>query len=722
MSPKIKICLSLTLCFIGILFFSSAFAQQSLPAGGGNFATAVKLEPESYQGGVITKGQELYYYVQVKAGQQIKAEIKMEELWGARMGLYNENKEEVTWGEGGDFSIDWLTNADKSSRKYYLKIYSRLGTDSFPLGISLDDYYDAGSQTDAGDDFNKALSIVPGDYEGYLGGDYGLASWAGDDYQDYYKIPVEKGITYEFQLIPPIEDEMDLKIFSLNRVLIKEASSPNAGAVVALSLTPAATTNIFLRAGRAQYTKVSNKIQNYKLNIKVSIPLVKFYICEDTTCELAGEFISLGNCQETTTKTCYQNDNCDGKCEETESQASVGQQPPAGQQPSITACQNECSSGQTKCFDNFNYHKCGNYDDDECLEWSTPVYCGEGNKCESGKCIKADDCQCSAWINEECAGNSCQENEMYQIRVCAPKNCDQTEQCLTDATCKVAPPLAGCINNADCQKGFKCQEGECVFKEGVGGWGWFFPTILGGGAIAGGFLALYLLFWLVLCVYLALSLQVLAKKTNTPRSWLAWIPIANLFLMLQIAQKPLWWFILLLIPIVNIVMGIIVWMKIAERREKPNWLGILMIVPVAGLAVPGYLAFSDHEKNEPTPLYTPTGTQEANKPTVGYKHPCKYCGKLIPPNSTVCPFCGKINPLGPYRCPKCHEPVEKEWQACSHCGQNLRIVCPKCGKVTFFGDYCEDCGARLLVTCPHCGQKQPPLSDKCIKCGKPLKK
>ncbi|HPC30846.1 MAG TPA: zinc ribbon domain-containing protein, partial [Candidatus Pacearchaeota archaeon] len=235
------------------------------------------------------------------------------------------------------------------------------------------------------------------------------------------------------------------------------------------------------------------------------------------------------------------------------------------------------------------------------------------------------------------------------------------------------------------------------------------------------FLIGYLVLWIILYIYFALCLYFIAKKTDTPNGWLAWIPVANVFLMIQIAQKPLWWFILLLIPFVNIVIIVILWMKIAERRGKPNWLGILMIVPVVGIIIPGYLAFSGKGKIEITPPYAATGTQEANKPVVGYKHPCKYCEKLIPPNSTVCPFCGKANPLGPYRCPKCHEPIEKEWQVCPKCNQNLRIVCPHCGKITFFGDHCEDCGARLFIKCPHCGQEQPPLSDNCIKCGKPLK-
>ncbi len=57
------------------------------------------------------------------------------------------------------------------------------------------------------------------------------------------------------------------------------------------------------------------------------------------------------------------------------------------------------------------------------------------------------------------------------------------------------------------------------------------------------------------------------------------------------------WLILFLIPLVNIVVSIIIWMKIAEMRGKPSWLGILWIIPPIGLIVVGYLAFSDGEYN-----------------------------------------------------------------------------------------------------------------------------
>jgi len=108
----------------------------------------------------------------------------------------------------------------------------------------------------------------------------------------------------------------------------------------------------------------------------------------------------------------------------------------------------------------------------------------------------------------------------------------------------------------------------------------------------------------------------------------------------------------------------------------------------------------------------------------GYKHPCRYCDKLVPAEANVCPFCGKVNPLGSFRCPKCRTPVQKDWKACSNCGLALELACPHCGKTTFFGDYCFSCNARLTVVCPDkkCGLEQPPLGEKCSKCGGPLKK
>ena len=110
---------------------------------------------------------------------------------------------------------------------------------------------------------------------------------------------------------------------------------------------------------------------------------------------------------------------------------------------------------------------------------------------------------------------------------------------------------------------------------------------------AGGMLLFILVFVAAIYVYMALALSTIATKTGTENPWLAWIPIANIILMLNIAKKPIWWIVLFLIPLVSLVMAIIVWMGIAEARHKPNWWGILLIVPFVGIIVPGYLAWAD---------------------------------------------------------------------------------------------------------------------------------
>jgi hypothetical protein len=112
-------------------------------------------------------------------------------------------------------------------------------------------------------------------------------------------------------------------------------------------------------------------------------------------------------------------------------------------------------------------------------------------------------------------------------------------------------------------------------------------------AALGAFFFVFLIFALAFYVYYALALQAIAQKTHTENPWLAWIPIANFILMLNIAKKPIWWIILCFVPLVNVVILIIIWMAIAEARGKPSWWGILMIVPVVGLIVPGYLAWAD---------------------------------------------------------------------------------------------------------------------------------
>jgi len=108
-----------------------------------------------------------------------------------------------------------------------------------------------------------------------------------------------------------------------------------------------------------------------------------------------------------------------------------------------------------------------------------------------------------------------------------------------------------------------------------------------------GFMMFFLILFIAMYVYVALALQTIAQKTNTPNAWWAWIPIIQVILMLNIAKKPVWWIILCFIPLVNFIVFVIVWMAIAEARNKPSWWGIMMIIPVMNLIAPGYIAWAD---------------------------------------------------------------------------------------------------------------------------------
>jgi hypothetical protein len=74
-------------------------------------------------------------------------------------------------------------------------------------------------------------------------------------------------------------------------------------------------------------------------------------------------------------------------------------------------------------------------------------------------------------------------------------------------------------------------------------------------------------------IYLALIVLVVAgfwkmfEKAGKP-GWAAIVPIYNMIVMLEIAGRPIWWIILLIIPIVSIVVVIIVMIDIAKSFGK----------------------------------------------------------------------------------------------------------------------------------------------------------
>ncbi len=69
-------------------------------------------------------------------------------------------------------------------------------------------------------------------------------------------------------------------------------------------------------------------------------------------------------------------------------------------------------------------------------------------------------------------------------------------------------------------------------------------------------------------------------KAGKP-GWLSIIPILNLFIIVDIAGKPLWWFLLFLIPGVNVIILFIVYIALARKFGQTAIFGFgLVFLPI----------------------------------------------------------------------------------------------------------------------------------------------
>ena len=101
------------------------------------------------------------------------------------------------------------------------------------------------------------------------------------------------------------------------------------------------------------------------------------------------------------------------------------------------------------------------------------------------------------------------------------------------------------------------------------------------------------IFGLVVYVFTSFCLMKIADKLSIPNSWLAWIPIAQAWVMVRAAGKPGWWLILLFIPLVNIVIALIILFAMPVNLGKSSLYGLLPFVPVLGIFLYfGLLAFT----------------------------------------------------------------------------------------------------------------------------------
>ena len=99
--------------------------------------------------------------------------------------------------------------------------------------------------------------------------------------------------------------------------------------------------------------------------------------------------------------------------------------------------------------------------------------------------------------------------------------------------------------------------------------------------------------WLIFYLVEFIPVFVIAKKSGHEYAWLAFVPIANLWLLCDMADMEVWFIIILLVPYIDYLFLGVIWWRIAENTNKPGWIGLLMLIPLVNLAVGYYIAFAE---------------------------------------------------------------------------------------------------------------------------------
>lgn len=126
---------------------------------------------------------------------------------------------------------------------------------------------------------------------------------------------------------------------------------------------------------------------------------------------------------------------------------------------------------------------------------------------------------------------------------------------------------------------------------------------------------LFMLFMVGLYLYYSFCQYRISQKTNHPYGWWAFIPLLNVVQLIQMAGRELWWFVLLLVPLANVIFFAMIWIDVAKRIGHSPITGFLTILPFLNFITIGIMAFT----GSPTPNRMPPGSRpspsEQRQPT-----------------------------------------------------------------------------------------------------------
>ncbi|MBC2697447.1 MAG: hypothetical protein HF974_03720 [ANME-2 cluster archaeon] len=240
---KLKMFILIGLVIIGTAGIVSA--QQTLLDGGNGFDDAIEIDPGSYVTGHDIPFDTPEYFKltnKVNAGQLLTIKVinpvvenrtiissaKLYDIDGVILLPEYDNPLKNVVGAAESRSHLWLPGSQESSYTYYLSVGGGGILDTVTgtkYIITIDDNFDAESQTDAGATFETAMEIIEGTHNGYLSGSLGT------DTKDLYRMAVEAGTVLNVKVTPPSDRMRGFTLYDEDRIEIATEYPNNPDAI-----------------------------------------------------------------------------------------------------------------------------------------------------------------------------------------------------------------------------------------------------------------------------------------------------------------------------------------------------------------------------------------------------------------------------------------------------------------------------------------------------------
>ena len=113
-----------------------------------------------------------------------------------------------------------------------------------------------------------------------------------------------------------------------------------------------------------------------------------------------------------------------------------------------------------------------------------------------------------------------------------------------------------------------------------------------------GFLASLVLFGTILHLFLSFCFMRICQKAGTVPGLAVWIPGAQFVPLLRAARMSPWWWLLSVVPVVNLLVLAVWSFKLCEIRKQSKWVAFWLLQPLTSFFAVIYLAFTDDDSSD----------------------------------------------------------------------------------------------------------------------------